>query len=158
MSARLKRRMEIVELVELFLKRHGISSMTEIYRNLKADRNIAYHTMYHAILSRPDNFIFLKIEWGSGKLKASHFIKPNFLGKTFLALRKDRTSIVRFFMQIFRERNYYQGDVVAISRWLRRFGLSRAEKVAVITNLGYRYSGLRRIRINGWLNHKPQKI
>lgn len=105
-----------------------------------------------------DKLIRIHLKWcgGGGKgtnLGGSRFIKPKYLGKTFVGCREDRTSLVRFFMKLFRDDVKYQKcDARAINHWLKSFGLSRAERIAVVTSLGYKYSYLDHMKIDGYLD------
>lgn len=78
---------------------------------------------------------------GKGRARARRrFIKTKYLGRGFCALKKDRTALVRFLMGVLRrDREYDIHDIRAITRWLKRFKLSRAERVAIIKGLGYKY-------------------
>lgn len=112
-----------------------------------------------------DKFMLLHIYWAGGFgsrggiQKGSRFIKTEFMGKKFLGLKSDRTALVRFFMTVFREdREYEQYDAKVINNWLKRYDLTRAERVAVITKLGYKYKKLKHIMINGYLDQKPMAI
>lgn len=105
-----------------------------------------------------DKLIRIHLKWAGGggigsNLGGSRFIRTEYLGKTFVGCKEDRTSLVRFFMKIFRDDiKLSKYDARAINHWLKSFGFSRAEKVAVITSLGYKYSTLEHMKIDGYLN------
>ena len=101
-----------------------------------------------------------------GILSGGRFIKTEYLGKHIIAITKNRSSIVRFFMKIFKAKpegkdKYDRRDIKAITQWLKRFGLSRAERTAIITKLGYKYyhhaTNLTHMRIAGYLDRKPMR-
>ncbi len=98
-------------------------------------------------------------------LSGGRFIKTEYLGKHIIAITKNRSSIVRFFMKIFKAKpegkdKYDRRDIKAITQWLKRFGLTRAERTAIITKLGYKYyhhsKNLTHMRIDGYLDRKPK--
>ncbi len=108
----------------------------------------------------------LRLSWRGGVgrsaiQKGSNFIKPEYIGRTFEFDENDRTKIVRFFQQIFIEREYTFRDVHGISQFLKRKFLTRAEIHAVIIHLGYRYSAFpspsnRHLRIDGYLDRRSK--
>ena len=108
----------------------------------------------------------LKLSWRggaghSGIQRGSNFIKPEYIGRTFEFDENDRTKIVRFFQQIFIEREYTSGDVHGISQFLKRKFLTRAERCAVIVHLGYHYSphpssNNRNLKIDGYLDRRSK--
>lgn len=152
-----KLRREKAEKLITQLKAKGVSRVTDLdgyYSRLV--------TQYF-----PDTFMKIYVRWAGlhrGNItKSTRFFKHGFLGKTFLGLRNDRTAIVRFFMEIFKDKKYSEHDIKAITRWLKNW-LSKAEIHAVVWSLGFRYKGdhcsnrsLRNIRINGYHNHKEKK-
>ena len=100
-------------------------------------------------------------------LSGNRFLKPEFSGNKFLALKTNESGIVRFFMKVFKEkveengkeRNYSKNDIKAITRWLKRFKLTRAKIHGIIFHLGYKYCSLTGqatsgMKINGYVNHK----
>lgn len=118
----------------------------------------------HKILrEHSETFELFNLEYGR-----PWFLKTEYLGKVFLALRANKTAIVRFFMKIFKERKndkeeYNKHDIKVITSWLRGFGFSRAERVAIITKLGYRFSSFKgghlgHMKIDGYLDHKPRTL
>ena len=108
----------------------------------------------------------LRLSWRggvghSGIQRGSNFIKPEYIGRTFEFDENDRTKIVRFFQQVFIEREYTFRDVRGISQFLKRKFLTRAERCAVIMHLGYRYSSLpsssnRNLRIVGCFDRRSR--
>ena len=114
------------------------------------------------IMEFSDIFCLFNLSWareGRGSnLGGTRFIKPEFLGRKFLALKSDRTAIVRFFMGIFKERKYGQYDAKAISHWLKKFGLKNAERIAIITHLGYEYKRGLKLKKRGKPRFKSLKI
>ncbi len=92
------------------------------------------------------------------------YIKPEYLGKMVKLNLSNRSDVVRFFMNIFLEREYTFRDISSISKFLKRKGLSRAERHAVIYKLGYRYSipisaknSMENLSINGYFCHRRYK-
>lgn len=115
------------------------------------------------IMRFPDKFLLIHIKWRGGRGKSAikgiyTYIKHDFVGKKLLGIKDNRTAIVRFFMGIFRDDKLYdRNDAKAINQWLKHYGLSRAERVSIITKLGYKYKQLKHIMINGYLDHRARK-
>lgn len=155
-KARARREKRFKEICD-FLRKNGATQKS------KLDKLFGSQTSVSGILrEHSEVFQLLHVRWSAnlsgtrgGVMKASRFIKPQFHSTRFVTLKNDRTSIIRFFMGIFLEQDYSQYDAKVINQWLQRFELSRAERVAVITHLGYKYKTLQHIMINGWLNNKP---
>lgn len=146
-------RVQRVENIIEQLKKNGVMSITDVD---------GYYPRL-LMIDNQDKLIRLQINWAGAQrgatLKGSRFIKSEFLGKAFLGLKADRTSLVRFFTMIFRkDMKYKKGDAKAINQWLKNFKLSRAEKVAVITSLGYKYRWLEHMMIDGYLDNKPSHL
>jgi len=112
-----------------------------------------------------------KLYWVGGTggkiLSGYRFIKTGYLGKRIIAITKNRSGIVRFFMKIFKVKpegkdKYDEHDIKAITHWLKRFGLSRAERTAIITKIGYKYyhhaCNLAHMKVDGYLDQKPKSI
>jgi len=149
------RRRELFQKAVDFLKENGVIESGKLMDYLKVGSN----TFSRLLREYSDEIVYLHLAWASGgkgsTKKGSRFIKSNFLGRKFIGLKYDRTALVKFFMNVFVDREYGQYDVRAITSWLKRYGLTRAERVAIITRLGYKYTALKHIMIDGWLNDKP---
>jgi predicted transport protein len=92
---------------------------------------------------------------------AGFFLKPQYIGRKIEVNYDDRSSLVRTFMDVFLEREYTTHDIKAISRFLKRYHLNRAEVLAVIHHLGYRYSKrynvLGNVAVADYLDFNPNK-
>lgn len=109
----------------------------------------------------------LRLTWrgGSGRSgvrRKTDFVKDEFIRKCVFRYT-DRSEIVRFFMQYFKEKQYSNTEITAISSFLKRHGLTRAERHAVVFHLGYRYkakplkqNNMLNLRINGYYNHQKR--
>lgn len=97
----------------------------------------------------------------SKKIKACEILKTGFLNKTVDLDLSDRTMVVQFFMNIFQEKKYSKGEIVAISMYLKRKRLSRCERVAILTHLGYTCTktqrALQNLSINNSYFHLTKK-
>lgn len=164
MKARLqKQRVEKVKKIIDFLNsKNGVAPIAEVQNTIPGD-------LHRILIEHIETFQLIKIRWAydGGKSKGvilsdHHFIKIEYLAKTFLALRKNHTGMVKFFMKIFKERKYDRDDIHALTTWLKRFGLTKAERVAIITHLGYRYSAanfhssIGHMKINGFFDKRPK--
>jgi len=141
-------------LIESLESNNGVMSLSEVTKTVPGN------ILREVIAENRERFQLIDLRWG-GTLPASRLIRVEYLGKKFLTLKAHRTGIVRFFMKVFKERMYGQYESTAVSRWLKDFGLARAERVAIISKLGYRFSvkggcaHLRHLKIDGYLDHKP---
>jgi predicted transport protein len=89
------------------------------------------------------------------------FLKPEYMGKKIEVDYDDRSSVVRTFMGIFVEREYSSYEIKSITQFLKRYHLNRAEILAVIHHLGYRYhkrnTYLGHVSVAGYLDFNPNK-
>ena len=77
---------------------------------------------------------------GERRKRSRELLKPEYIGKSIEVDYTDRSSVVRAFMDIFLEREYTPYEIKAVTRFLKRYHLSRAEILAVILHMGYRYN------------------
>jgi predicted transport protein len=77
---------------------------------------------------------------GEQRERTRQLLKPEYVGKSIEVDYDDRSSVVRTFMDIFLEREYTAYEIRAVTRFLKRYYLSRAEIHAIILHLGYRYN------------------
>jgi predicted transport protein len=89
------------------------------------------------------------------------FLKPEYMGKKIEVDYDDRSSVVRTFMGVFVEREYTSYEIKAITEFLKRYHLNRAEILAVIHHLGYRYhkryTALGHVAVADYLDFNPNK-
>jgi len=152
---------EIIKRIIQLLKEKGFIQITHLYTVYK----IGNINLIYEILNEY-SYLFKKIKVyyrGSGKgsvLRGSTFIKERFLGKGFLLLRNDRTTVIRFFNFIFKKKQYKQNEIRRITQFLKKFNLSKAERLAIITRLGYvyhDYSVFGNIKVNGYYDNPITK-
>ncbi len=138
------------------LREHGVLPIRELQSE--------YGDIQNILARYRDKLIRIHIVWcggghcAGGNLGGSRFIRSGYLGKTYVGCKEDRTSIVRFFMKLFRDDvTYGRYDINAITQWLRSFRLTRAERVGIVTSLGFKYrrsNYMKNIRIDGYLDNK----
>ena len=98
-------------------------------------------------------------ESGERRKRANELLKPEYVGKTIEIDYNDRSSVVRAFMDIFLEREYTPYEIKAVTHFLKRYHLSRAEIHAVILHLGYRYNkrnkSVGNVAVGKYLDNNP---
>jgi len=129
----------------------------------KAWSFISPQVLRHLVSENKDKFQILHIKFGSRQSTTfftSRLIKKNCHKKKFIAFRdKDnRAGMVRLFMKVLNKGKYNRLEVAKITQWLKSFGLTRAERTAIIIHLGYRYSTLEGMKIDGYLDRKRRTL
>ena len=96
-------------------------------------------------------------------MNINYFIREKYLSVHVVDLDlADRTAVVKFFMDLFKIKQYSPYEIGIITRFLKRKGLTRAERHAVILHLGYRYASapdghMGNLVIDGYYNHQGRK-
>lgn len=152
------------KLIDFLNSRDGVAPVAEL-------KHIVPSGLHRILIEHSETFQIIKLAFGrpGGRiLSANRFIKAVFVGKKFLGLRNNRTGMVRFFMKVIKlkeegGKDYNRYEISSITHWLKGCGLSSAERVAIITRLGYKYSThstpyLGHMKINGYLDRKPRKV
>lgn len=138
------------KLLALLSENGGVVAIKEV-----AASGISSNAFLSLRREKIEEFQVIDLTWSGGAhsrggtLAGGRFIKVGYLGRKFIALRqynsKERTGLIRFFYKIFKEKpdnkeRYDRHDVRSITHWLRRFKLTKAERIAIIRHLGYEYS------------------
>jgi hypothetical protein len=104
----------------------------------------------------------LDVKSGLLRRKGREFLKLEYLGRVIDVDYTNRSVVVRTFMDVFNEREYTSQEIKSIKRFLKRYHLNRAEVLAVILHLGYRYSAhntsLGNVAIADYLDCKPIRV
>jgi hypothetical protein len=109
----------------------------------------------------------IKLTWRgesgrSSVLRKTDFVKDEFVTQSYFAYSSN-TELVRFLMNYFKEKTFSEPEIHAISSFLKRHKLSRAERHAIVYHLGYRYRAhsssqldMRNLQIDGYYNHQKR--
>lgn len=109
----------------------------------------------------------IKLVWSRNGRGSVVCRKIDFVKKPYLRKRKleyhTKTELVRFFMDYFKDREYTSHEIKAVTHFLKRVGLSRAERHAVVLHLGHHYyprttKEFQNLKINGYFEHKSQTV
>jgi len=137
------------KLLALLNANEGVVAIKDVAAN-----GISSNALLSLRREKIEEFQIIRLYWAGAHSRGSiltgrRFIKTDYLGREFIALRqhssKERTGLIRFFYKIFKEKpdnkeKYDRHDVKAITQWLKRFKLTKAERIAIIRHLGYEYS------------------
>jgi len=86
----------------------------------------------------------VRVKFGHGSPRGSNrsvrdFVRAEFIGRTFYVNASNRTECIRLFMDALRP-CIDPSLKTRISKFLKRFGLSFAERIAILQHLGYTHS------------------